>query len=91
MAFMIKLLLIILFVVVSFAAVGLSIGKSFRVKNQIISYLEQYEGCNLSSEGYGIYTDVPGVCTDVRLVNLLIDIWIVLVIELVIMKMIVIL
>ena len=39
MAFMIKLLLIILFVVVSFAAVGLSIGKSFRVKNQIISLI----------------------------------------------------
>lgn len=71
MAFMIKLLLIILFVVVSFAAVGLSIGKSFRVKNQIISYLEQYEGCNLSSEGYGIYTDVPGVCTDTKVSELI--------------------
>ncbi len=71
MAFMIKLLLIILFVVVAFAAVGLSIGKSFRVKNQIISYLEQYEGCNLSSESYGIDTGDPGVCTDVKVSELI--------------------
>lgn len=65
MVFMMKLLLIILFVVVAFAAVGLSIGKSFRVKNQIISYLEQYEGCTVSTEAIGTgETFESGVCED---------------------------
>lgn len=48
--FMMKLLLIILFVVVAFAAVGLSIAKGYRVKNQLISYIEQYEGCLLPGD-----------------------------------------
>lgn len=48
--FMIMLLLVILFVVVGFTAMGISIGKSFRVKNKIISYIEQYEGCVINGQ-----------------------------------------
>ncbi len=57
--FMMVLLLIILTVVVAFAAIGLSIGKTFRVKNQIIAYIEEYEGCKIST---GNNSGKAGVC-----------------------------
>lgn len=60
--FMMVLLLIILTVVVAFAAIGLSIGKTFRVKNQIISYLEEYEGCDIST---GNNSGKAGICNDI--------------------------
>ncbi len=59
--FMMVLLLIILTVVVAFAAIGLSIGKTFRVKNQIIAYLEEYEGCEIST---GNNSGEAGICKD---------------------------
>lgn len=43
-AFMIKLILIFLTVYISFMAVALNYAKAFRVKNQIINIIEQYEG-----------------------------------------------
>lgn len=59
--FMMVLLLIILTVVVAFSAIGLSVGKTFRVKNQIISYLEEYEGCKIST---GNNSGQAGICED---------------------------
>ncbi len=45
-AFMIHLLLIFLTLYISFMAIALSYAKAFRVKNEIINYIEQYEGYN---------------------------------------------
>lgn len=45
-AFMIQLLLIFLTIYISFMAIALSYSKAFRVKNEIINYIEQYEGYN---------------------------------------------
>lgn len=45
-AFMIQLLLIFLTLYISFMAIALSYSKAFRVKNEIINYIEQYEGYN---------------------------------------------
>jgi len=43
-AFMIKLILVFLTVYIAFMAVALNYAKAFRVKNQIINLIEQYEG-----------------------------------------------
>ncbi len=43
-AFMIEVMLIFLGIYISFIAVAVSYAKAFRVKNQIINYIEQYEG-----------------------------------------------
>lgn len=45
-AFLIKLLVIFLGIYIAFMAVALNYAKAFRVKNQIINYIEQYEGYN---------------------------------------------
>lgn len=45
-AFLIKIILIFLFVYVAFMAVALNYAKAFRIKNQIINIIEQYEGYN---------------------------------------------
>ena len=45
-ALMIQLLLIFLTLYISFMAIALSYSKAFRVKNEIINYIEQYEGYN---------------------------------------------
>ena len=58
-AFMIKLGLIFLVIYISFMALALSYAKAFRVKNQIINYIEQYEGWN----------DTVEELTDVYLAN----------------------
>ena len=43
-AFMIKVMLIFLGIYIAFMAVALNYAKAFRVKNQIINIIEQYEG-----------------------------------------------
>jgi len=43
-AFMINLWIIFLVIYISFMALALNYAKAFRVKNQIINYIEQYEG-----------------------------------------------
>lgn len=43
-AFMIKIILIFLGLYIVFMALALNYAKAFRVKNQIINYIEQYEG-----------------------------------------------
>ncbi len=43
-AFMLKMILVFIGIYVAFIAVAISYAKAFRVKNQIINYIEQYEG-----------------------------------------------
>ena len=53
-AFMIKLGLVFLAIYIAFMALALSYAKAFRVKNQIINYIEQCEGfgrCSYDSKG----------------------------------------
>lgn len=49
-AFLVKLLLIFLSIYIAFMAIALNYAKAFRVKNQIITYIEQYEGYNNKSQ-----------------------------------------
>lgn len=58
-AFMIKIILIFLSIYIAFMAVALNYAKAFRVKNQIINIIEQYEG--FYESGNGKTTDVKEV------------------------------
>ncbi len=49
-AFMINIMLIFLGIFISFIAVAVSYAKAFRVKNQIINYIQQYEGLTRDAE-----------------------------------------
>ncbi len=48
-AFMINIMLIFLGIYISFIAVAVSYAKAFRVKNQIINYIQQYEGLTMEA------------------------------------------
>lgn len=54
-AFMIKIILIFLSIYIVFMALALNYAKAFRVKNQIINYIEQYEGYEPAENAISTY------------------------------------
>lgn len=48
--FLFNIMIIFIFFFASFLAIAINYSQAFRVKNQIINYIEQYEGLNETSE-----------------------------------------
>lgn len=63
-AFMFKIILVFLAVYISFMAVALNYAKAFRVKNQIINIIEQYEGYDKKSSNNTEVKDIIGEYLD---------------------------
>lgn len=63
-AFMIKVMLIFLGIYIAFMAVALNYAKAFRVKNQIINIIEQYEGYEKKSSNNTEVKDIIGSYLD---------------------------
>lgn len=63
-AFMIKVMLIFLGIYIAFMAVALNYAKAFRVKNQIINIIEQYEGYDKKATDNTEVRDIIGSYLD---------------------------
>ena len=68
-AFMIKVMLIFLGIYIAFMAVALNYAKAFRVKNQIINIIEQYEGYEKKASDNTEVKDIIGSYLETNLRN----------------------
>lgn len=48
--FLFKIMIVFIFFFSAFLAIAINYSQAFRIKNQVINYIEQYEGMNDSSE-----------------------------------------